>query len=207
MAEYSRFFNDVDGDREFQAGDFAEYFSTFLSNGIFPENGDLGLKVTEDSTMRVKVAPGYAFIDGYMYKNDGPLFFTLENSDTLMDRIDRVVIRFDEHEREIKTTVKTGTAGSSPTPPELENTDLVKELSLAQIRVKKNSVNIEIADERYGEYCGVVSSLITIPVQDMWDQWNEWFENRQNEIGVRVVNGKTEPPGLVAGDIWLRELD
>lgn len=204
MAEYSRFFNDVDGDRLYQASDFAEYFGTFLSDGIFPQDNDLGLKVTEDSSMRVKVAPGYGFIDGYMYKNDSSLFFTLDNSDTLMDRIDRLVIRFDEYEREIKTVVKKGTPASSPVPPSLEWGETVKEIPLAQVRVKKNSNNIAITDERYDN---VVSSLVTIPIQEMWDTWNDWFENRQNEIGVRVVNGKTEPPGLVAGDIWLRELD
>lgn len=204
MAEYSRFFNDVDGDREYQASDFAEYFSTFLNDGIFPENGDLGLKVTEDSTMRVKVEKGYAFINGYMYKNDSSLFFTLSNSDTLMDRIDRIVIRFDEHGRKMTTVVKEGVPASNPAPPKLEDTDLVKEIPLAQIRVKKNSSTIVITDERYNN---VVSSLVTIPVQDMWDEWNEWFENRQNEIGVRVVNGRIEPEGLVAGDIWLRTVD
>lgn len=208
MAEYSRFFNDVNGDREYHASDFAEYFSTFLSDGIFPENGDLGLKVTKYTGMRVKVETGYAFIKGYMYKNTAPLYFTLSNSDTLMDRIDRIVLRFDENNREIKVVVKTGTPSSSPQPPTLTRTSSIYELSLAQARVNKNSAIVtSVIDERYSDYCGVVSSLITIPIQDMWDQWNEWFQNRQNEIGVRVVNGRVEPEGLVAGDLWLREVD
>ena len=79
---------------------------------------------------------------------------------------------------------------------------------MAQARVNKNSAIVtSVIDERYGEYCGVVSSLITIPMQDIWDEWNEWFEGRQNEIGVRILIGSTEPPGMVAGDIWFRELN
>lgn len=208
MAEYSRFFNSVDGDNLYQASDFAEYFSTFLSDGIFPENGNLGLKVTKDTGLKINVTIGFAFVRGYMYKSDSPLTFTLATADNTLDRIDRVVLRFDELEREIKTIVKKGTASSNPQPPILENTEMVKELSLAQIRIVKNTVTLadnNITDERYSDNCGVVSSLVTIPVQDMWDQWNNWFQNRQNEIGVRIVNGRNEPPGLLAGDIWLRE--
>lgn len=210
MAEHSRFFNSVDGDNLYQASDFAEYFRTFLSDGIFSYDGNLGLKVTKHTGLKINVAVGFAFIRGYMYKNDSPLTFTLGTADNTLDRIDRVVLRFDELERKINVIVKTGIAGSSPIPPTLENTDTVQELSLAQIRINKNTVTIvdsNITDERYGEFGGVVSSLVTIPIQDMWDQWNEWFQNRQNEIGVRLVNGKTEPPGLIAGDIWLREID
>lgn len=210
MAEYSRFFNSIDGDNLYQASDFAEYFRTFLSDGIFSQDGNLGLKVTKDIGLKVKVAIGFAFIKGYMYKNDSPLTFTLATADNTLDRIDRVVIRFDELERGIKTIVKTGLAGSSPVPPALENSDTVKELSLAQIKVNKNAVTLvdsNITDERYGENCGVVSSLITIPIQDMWEQWNAWFQNRQNEIGARLVNGREEPPGLIAGDNWFKEID
>lgn len=210
MAEYSRFFNYVDGDEDYKASDFAEYFSTFLSDGIFSQDGNLGLKVIKDIGLKVKVAAGLAFIRGYMYKNDSPLTFTLAAADNTLDRIDRVVIRFDELEREIKAVVKKGTIASSPQPPILENTATVKELSLAQIRINKNTVTLvdnNITDERYGEHCGVVSSLITIPIQDMWDQWNEWFQNRQNEIGARLVNGREEPPGLIAGDNWFKEID
>lgn len=209
MTEYSRFFNSVDGDNLYQASDFAEYFSTFLSDGIFSYDGNLGLKVNKSDGLKINVATGFAFIRGYMYKNDNPLTFTLATADNTLDRIDRVVLRFDELEREITVIVKTGISGSSPVPSTLENTDTAKELSLAQIKINKNTITLvdsDITDERYSDNCGVVSSLITIPVQDMWDQWNAWFQNRQNEIGVRLVNGPTEPPGLLAGDIWLREI-
>lgn len=209
MAEYSRFFNSVDGDNLYQASDFAEYFSTFLSDGIFSEDGKLGLKVSENQGMSVKVATGYAFIRGYMYKNDSPLFFTLDHADSMFDRIDRIVLRFDELERRIGVIVKKGTPASNPLVPTLESTDTVDEFSLARIKIPKNSTSIVqeiITDERYNEeVCGIVSSLITIPISDMLEQWNRWLEDRQNEIGVRIVTGTTPPGGLAAGDIWFQE--
>lgn len=249
MAEHYRFFNSTEGDiREYQAADFAEYFSRFISDGVFSEGGSLGLKVTTSGGLGVSVSPGYAFIKGYMYHNDSALSLTLDNADATLDRIDRIVLRFDEVNRTINLAVKKGALASTPTAPSLTNTTALKELSLAQIRVRKGSSSIgSITDERLTEYCGQVSMLIDVPVADMWDiynhtldeietewedqkneiggewqdqnqaidsEWdiiksnfNSWFESRQQSVGVEVYTGKTEPANIVAGDIWLREVD
>jgi hypothetical protein len=74
-----------------------------------------------------------------------------------------------------------------------------------------------ITDERLTEYCGLVSSLITIPADEMWDvwdgelskiqtAWDSWFTSRQNQLGIRVLAGTTEPTGYATGDIWLKTL-
>ena len=71
MAEHYRFFNSADGDvREYTASEFAEYFSRFLSDGLYTENGKAGLQVTSGDGLSVKIATGYAFVRGYMYHND-----------------------------------------------------------------------------------------------------------------------------------------
>jgi hypothetical protein len=47
MAEHCRFFNSAEDDlREYTAAEFAEYFSRFLSDGLYTINGRAGLKVT-----------------------------------------------------------------------------------------------------------------------------------------------------------------
>ena len=79
MAEHYRFFNSMVEDvREYLAADFAEYFSCFLSDGLYTEDGKAGLKVSPGAGLGVEVAPGYAFIRGYMYHNDAPLTFELD---------------------------------------------------------------------------------------------------------------------------------
>lgn len=221
MAEHYRFFNSTEGDpRQYLASEFAEYFSTFLSDGLFSVNGNAGLKVTAGTGMQVNIDTGYAFIRGYMYKNDSSLLLTIDTADSMLDRIDRIVIRLDEIERTIHTIVKKGTPASSPQPPGLEVTTTVKELSLAQIRIPKGASSIidaYITDERLTQYCGLVSSLITIPVNEMWNVWNgtlsqiqsvweTWFQSRQNELGLRVLGGSTEPTNYAPGDIWLKTL-
>jgi len=221
MAEHYGFFNYVEGDaNEYSASDFAEYFSRFLSDGIYTENGQAGLKVSPGTGLTFNIASGYSYVRGYMYKNDSVMVKALDPADSILERIDRIVIRFDEVAREIKIQVKKGTFSSSPIPPTLIETSTVKELSLAQVKITKGATtitNANITDERFTSHCGLVSSLIDIPIEDMWNiwngklseistAWNEWFQNRQNDLGSRLVTGSTEPVGMVAGDVWLKEL-
>lgn len=177
MAENFRFFNSAEGDvREYLASEFAEYFSCFLSDGLYTENGKAGLQVTPGTGLQVQVATGYAFIRGYMYHNDAALAKTLDPADTMLDRIDRVVLRFDEVAREIRVAVKTGAFSSTPTAPGLEITSTVKELGLAQVYVRKGATGLttkDVTDERLTSACGLVSSLIDIPAAEMWDVWNQ----------------------------------
>lgn len=176
MAEHFRFFNSAEGDvREYLASEFAEYFARFLSDGLYAENGQAGLKVTPGEGLQVQVAAGYAFVRGYMYHNDAPMTFALDPADSILDRIDRVVLRFDEVAREIRLGIKTGAFSSTPAPPTLEDTETVKELGLARVYVAHGATSLtqqKITDERLTEACGLVSSLITIPAQEMWDAWN-----------------------------------
>jgi len=203
LAEHFRFFNSTENDiREYQASEFAEYFSRFLSDGIYTENGQMGLKVTTVNGFNIKVSPGYAFIRGYMYKNDADINITLDSSDAVLDRIDRVVLKLDIVSRTMNIQLKKGTMGSQPSPPSLIDNASVKELPIAQIRVNANSRSGIIKDERMA-----VHSLIDIPYEDMLNEFNEWFEQRKQSVGVEVYSGKEEPPNIVPGDIWLREVD
>lgn len=180
MAEYSGFFNSIVGDvREYSAAEFAEYFSKFISDGVYSENEQLGLRVTADG-MNINVATGAAYISGYIYKNDTILTRPVEPADSMLNRIDRLVLRFDEVEREIKAEVKTGSYSSSPAPPSLENTGTVKELSLAQIRVNAKASTVQVTDERLTEYCGQVSLLIDVPLQDLLRDWEVWKQDNQD---------------------------
>lgn len=239
MAEHFRFFNNADGHSEpYLASHFAEYFSRFLSDGLYTEGGKTGLQVSPDTDMQVQVATGYAYVRGYMYHNDALMTLPIDPADSMLDRIDRVVLRFDEVAREIRLNIKKGALSSAPIAPALADTATVKELSLARILVRKGTVSItlgSITDERLTAVCGLVSSLIDIPIQEMWDAWGlamtdiqaawdqqsnginddwgvlkaawqAWFDSVQNDLGVRVMIGSTEPPGLAAGDLWLKEV-
>lgn len=239
MAEYFRFFNtSADDPREYLAADFAEYFSRFLTDGLYVDEGNTSLKPVPGTGLSVKINPGYAFIRGYMYHNDADLQLNLEPADNVLSRMDRVVLRFDEVAREIRLRIKTGTFASEPTPPSLEESSTVKELGIARVLVPNNLSEIKvqhITDDRFTDACGVVSSLITIPIQDLWNSWLEqrgdiynewesqsdeidgewsgfkvnwvnWFESVQNDLGIRVMIGEEEPANMEVGDLWFKIL-
>lgn len=69
----------VDGeyDRVYKAEDWAWYFATFIANGIFPKPSD-GLQVVAYSGMEIRVNAGYAFINGYAFRNPATLSVTLD---------------------------------------------------------------------------------------------------------------------------------
>ncbi len=179
MAEKSRFWNSTTEDpREYQAAEFAEYFSRFLSDGIYVGSNQAGLKVVAGDGLSVDIAPGFAFIRGYLYKNDDELNISVDGSDATLDRIDRIVIRFDEEGRKIEADIKKGTPGSKPNPPALTDNDMIKELSLAQIRINHGATAVLIIDERFTAYCGIVSLIIEAPLSDLLVEWEQFKSER-----------------------------
>ena len=69
MAIRSGFFNSVNGDRKYDANRFAEYFASFIGNGVFPDPSD-GLQVVANDDMTVTVKAGKCWINGYIMIND-----------------------------------------------------------------------------------------------------------------------------------------
>lgn len=68
-------------DREYNAGDFVEYFGSSIGSGVCIYNNVSSMKVTWDGSSAV-VAPGYLFIDGYWLKNDGYYYVPLSGTGT-----------------------------------------------------------------------------------------------------------------------------
>lgn len=184
MAEIFKFFNSAPGDERWHyASDFADYFGSVLSSGLI-SNGDspVGLQVTvNNGTMTTSVAIGKAIVKGYSYENTTPLTLTHSIPEQTLDRIDRVVLRLDlkNASRFIKVFVKEGVSALEPVPPSLQRDQYIYELSLAQVRIRKNTSSIvvsDIKDERADEnLCGIVQSLITVPTSVFQQQFDVWF--------------------------------
>ena len=107
MAIRSGFFNSVSGDRKYDAKRFAEYFASFIGNGVFPNPSD-NLQVISNNNMTVTVRPGKAWINGYILVNDDDYILSIDVADGVLKRIDRVVLRYDVTDREIRIEVKKG---------------------------------------------------------------------------------------------------
>ena len=184
MSEISRFYDkragDQEGEFEYPSHEFAEYFAKFLTDGVYTQGGDMGLKVTM-SGLTATIGAGFAFIRGYMYAHEAPLkTLTLSAASTIagMDRIDRIVLRLDVSARTITAELKTGTAASSPVAPSLTKAGGVYEIPIARVLVKANASTGTVTDERVP-----VSSLIEIPYEDMraenQAEFNTWMDSIQ----------------------------
>lgn len=163
MAIRSGFFNSVNGDRKYLASRFAEYFASFIGNGVFPQPSN-GLQVIANNDMTVTIKAGKAWIDGYIMINDDDYILTIDPADGVLNRIDRIVARYDVVDREIRLEVKKGTFASNPIPKELQRDADAYELGIADIYVGKGAISItqaNITDLRKNkEICGLVDSLI-----------------------------------------------
>ena len=162
--EKSGFFNSNNGDRIYDATDFASYFGDLVSNGIFYINAD-NLKVTAAAGMTVVVAPGSAWINGYHYENTTPLDLAIATANGVNPRIDRIVVQWSNVNREIRLAVKTGTPTQVPIAPELTRTADTYELGIADITIPKSAVSTTddmVSDTRLNSnLCGLVNSLVS----------------------------------------------
>ena len=157
----------VDGayDREYVANTFAGYFSTFIDNGVFPNQGSC-LVVTQDTitAMKVKIKTGKAFLKGYWYENTEELVMNLDVADGVQNRYDLIVIRLDFTERKIEAAVVKGKSAVSPTQPAITRNENVWEIALAKVYIKAGTVKIDntmITDLRMNkDVCGLVCSTV-----------------------------------------------
>lgn len=209
MSVTSGFFNSVNGDRKYNAEQINEFFGGLISSGVLPGQ----LQVTAKDGMTISVAEGKGFIDSHWVKNDSPYDLTLANADSVLDRIDAIIMKLDltTEMRNITIRIKRGNLMSNPTPPEMTRTSTVKEYCLATIRVKKGATSItqaDITDTRAdNNVCGWVTGLITqvdtadlfIQFQDAYEQqlrlMDEWFEHQQ-QLFDDWFNSLTETLGV-----------
>lgn len=189
--EKSSFFNSVSGDRVYRAEEWAEYFASFIGNGVFPVPST-SLQVVAGSGMAVAVKTGKAWINGYFYYNTSDLPVTLATADGVLNRIDRIVVRWDLTERKISVAVKSSTPATSPVAPALQRDADAYELCLADVLVSAGVTAISqanITDRRLdGSLCGVVAGVVDQIDTDAFNaQLEAWFADYK-EMSVDEFN-------------------
>lgn len=188
MAETSGFFNaemveDDDSttyDRIYYADQFAYYFSKFISNGVYI-NPATQLKVTSKGELKLNVAVGDAFINGYWYKNDENFELQLAQANGSLPRIDRVVLRWDSLTRYINLAILQGNPAATPSAKNLTRNADTWELGLADVYIERGVLSISdanITDLRPDiTYCGYVAGVVNqIDTTNLFAQFTDAFE-------------------------------
>lgn len=183
MVVKSGFFMSVNGDRRYDAAFFAEYFASFIGNGVFP-NPSTNLQVVEGSNMQTIVKQGKGWINGYYVHNDSDYVMQHDIADGVLKRIDRIVLQWNYLTRQIVIVVKKGTFASSPVAPVLvRNTDYY-ELALADVYIGNGVTKItqaNITDQRLNSaLCGIVTQTVkTVDTTTLFNQYQSWIDQQK----------------------------
>ena len=114
--------------------------------------------------MAVTLPAGRAWINGYHYRNDGPLTLPVDNADGVLHRKDTVVLRWDVNARSITAQVLTGTFSSSPVAPAIVRSAEQYDLKIAEISIPAGTTAITqslITDTRLDNaVCGIVTGVV-----------------------------------------------
>lgn len=206
-------------DRAEEASFFAKYFSTFISNGVFP-NPSTNMQVLADEGMQVKVDIGVCYINGYMGWVETLEKLIIEESD-LQSRIDRIVARLNFEDRSINLFVKKGVTAGNPVAPELQRDYGIYEIALADILVNANAIEItqeNITDLRLNtELCGIVANQLQhVDTTTLFNQYQEWLKRVIGEAEADLSDKKQqfeldltnlENEFVKAFDTWFKTLE
>lgn len=181
----SYFFNALpnpDGtwDREYNAENMSDYLNLLVGSGVFP-NPSNNLQVMASSGFNLVVKAGSAWINGKKMENTTDYSITLDGSDVLLNRIDRVIFYLDTQAREMGIDVIKGTPATNPVAPDLTRTATRQEYCLATVAINKQISAIsqaDITDTRAdSDVCGWVAGLIQqVDTSTLFNQWQAAYQ-------------------------------
>lgn len=171
-------------DRTYQADEFAAYFRSFISSGIFMKEST-NLQVVTNGDMSVTLHPGKMIIDGYGYRNVEDIIINLDPADGVLDRIDRISITWSKADRDIHCTVQSSTYSYDPIEPECRRTAEYMDYVVADIRVKAGCVSIsqeDITDQRLNsDVCGLAMPFAEIDTSEINKKLEAYYERVMKE--------------------------
>lgn len=190
-------------DREYYADDFARYFRSFISSGVFMKNAD-NLQILANDDMTVTLRPGSAIIDGYKYDNTADIVVELDPADGVLNRIDRISVTWSKGERDIHKTVQKGTSSYEPIAQECRRNEEYKDYVLADIYIPAGAIKItqdNITDQRLNtELCGLAMPFSDIDTTMIFNQLQAFYEK------VVAENADWEDEKKVAFDEWFESV-
>lgn len=192
------FYNSKNGDRKYNAEDMTQPYKRLVSDGVYAMPAGQ-LKVTAAGGMKIQVSAGAAKIGSRWLESDAIETFTLDPSDVALNQIYSVVIRDDNSEnvRSGSIALKKGSLASNPIAPEIERSENITELKIAEVRVNKlveEVTDADIKDTRADTtVCGWVTGLIEqVDTSDLFTQWESAYEQEHQRQQEQITNNQWE---------------
>lgn len=178
MGQYANFYNSINKDRVYDASSFEEWLKPFFKTGVF--NGEL--QVVQNSGMNIKVKPGNAYIEGKLKYFESETVLAIDAAHATYNRIDNVIVRRNDTNRDFTIMIQKGTNANSPTAPSPVRQDGIYDIVIAQVYVQAASIEIfqrNITDTRANSsLCGwVVSNIEEVDFEQIAAQFNDYFDD------------------------------
>lgn len=169
------------------------------TSGVFAADGNAAVRALSTPGMAVEVTDGTGWMtnaggNGVVWwidnetKDGEKLKLTVDPADGVLNRIDRVIVEWKTTNYVDYPEVKIlkGKPSSTAAAPALTNTNIVRQISLAQINVKAGTTAITasaITDERLDEsVCGKVTESVSADTSVVEDQFRAMLGETQVQI-------------------------
>lgn len=192
MSQECGFFNaELEGseyDRVYNAEQFAAYFASFIGNGVFGDSmNELVVLENETPNMSINVSSGQAWVNGWWYRNTENYNLSVDVADGVLSRIDIVVVRWGNIERDMWLQVIKGIPSANPVAPDIVRSADYYDLKLCEISIPAGAVNIrqtQITDTRpINAVCGFVTGVVDqIDTTALYLQFNQQFGDWFNAV-------------------------
>ena len=180
MSITSGFYNSLNGDRRYDAEQLSAIFNGIINDGVFASVGTT-FAVIADGKNTVTVGVGRAWFNSTWIYNDAVMTLATEESDTLFNRYDAVVIEVNRNAAVRAATIKIvqGTPASTPTVPTMIHTSEVNQYPLAYIyraAASEAIMQIDITNAVGTSSCPFVTGILqVVNIDNMVAQWMaEW---------------------------------
>lgn len=183
----SGFYNSINGDRTYSANDMNKPYKRVITEGIFatPQGTpSIDFQVlSANNAMNIIVKKGEGLLGNRWIELESDTVITVGSNTGITPRRDSIIIRVDNTQsgRVAQVIYREGTANSNPMPPNLVNTDTIKEIRVANIYVVAGATWISqdaITDLRGSGECPWITSLIKqVDTSTLYAQWQKAYQD------------------------------
>lgn len=152
---------------EYSAED-AMLFNLPVSSGLYPGRDYFPITLSGGFSVKIGVGLGfmrYAETKGFTFYQSTEETLSFDEADTVLSRIDRVVLQWSENRNAVALVIKKGEPSSTPAAPARETTSDLYELVLYDIVIAAKATSItaaNVTDQRLNpDLCGLMANNIT----------------------------------------------
>lgn len=196
MSVTSGFFDSLNGDRRYSAGQFSALFDNLITDGVFANVGT-AFQVTASGDNMVTVGIGRAWFNSVWLYNDALLPMVAQDPEVLLNRIDAIVIEVNHNEAVRQASIRWvyGSPSSNPVRPTLTNTDTVHQYPLVYVYRKAGDstvIQADITNMIGTSSCPYVTGILeTQNIDKVVAQWESqfytWFDGLETSLSGDVT--------------------